>query len=428
MSYRRDSLIEMAQALASSDYVESVVHLSESPLYHRSFASIYETLKRVEIDEESLLAANIAMCEKVSERLSGIAIYSGDSTFIEKPCAETMAERSMKRQNKGGLVYGQESYWSTRLPDIEKKSSWTGIIKVDRMAGESVTEMAGKHLLAMDKATNKDSKQLYVLDAGHGKDILVAQQQCSHTDVVLRVKTNQKFYGKAEPRKTGKRGRPAKHGALLKLNAAADKQPEADGTILEAYEGKQLSISYWRDQHYYRYADTVGTILKVAFLNAQGHPLYKQPIWLFTSNTTFDAQIIATAYLKRMTHELSFRFLKQHLALKKVQSPELKHQDAWLQLVAMAMNLLLASREHIQVESDRWYPQQKHKPITPRRAQKHALAFFSSLARLIKPPRPAGKGKGRAKGYRPAKRKKHKVIRKTPKRPKKCKSCGVLQV
>lgn len=92
------------------------------------------------------------------------------------------------------------------------------------------------------------------------------------------------------------------------------------------------------------------------------------------------------------------------------------------------MNLLLASRKHIQTESDPWYPQQIHKPISPRLVQKHALAFFSRLPTPIKSPRPAGKGEGRAKGYQPAKRKRHKVIRKTPKRPQKCKSCGVLQV
>jgi hypothetical protein len=48
---RADSYLELALALASSEQLESVVGLSKSPLYRRRFASVYETLGSVEINE-----------------------------------------------------------------------------------------------------------------------------------------------------------------------------------------------------------------------------------------------------------------------------------------------------------------------------------------------------------------------------------------
>jgi len=44
---RQDSYLELALALGSADYVESVVSLSESVLYRRQHGSISDTLQEV---------------------------------------------------------------------------------------------------------------------------------------------------------------------------------------------------------------------------------------------------------------------------------------------------------------------------------------------------------------------------------------------
>ena len=80
---RRDSYLELATALASSEHVESVVALSESPLYRRRFSSVYETLKEGEVDETALLKVNVDVL-RGCELLDGYEVYSGDSTFIKR--------------------------------------------------------------------------------------------------------------------------------------------------------------------------------------------------------------------------------------------------------------------------------------------------------------------------------------------------------
>lgn len=99
-------------ALASSDQVESVVALSESPLYRRRFSSIYETLQKVEVNEQDWLEANLKMMHERCELSEGYEVYSGDSSFIKRSEARTLEARTMRRLSTGELVYGHETYWS----------------------------------------------------------------------------------------------------------------------------------------------------------------------------------------------------------------------------------------------------------------------------------------------------------------------------
>ncbi|MEM6430009.1 MAG: transposase [Deinococcota bacterium] len=95
-----------------------------------------------------------------------------------------------------------------------------------------------------------------------------------------------------------------------------------------------------------------GRILRLRLLDDQGEPVYAKPIWLFSTNTTLDPLLLAQAYLSRASHELTFRFMKQHLSLTDVHSPCLEHVDAHLNLVTLAMNLLLASKANLQAHPD----------------------------------------------------------------------------
>lgn len=216
------------------------------------------------------------------------------------------------------------------------------------------------------------------------------------------------------------RGRPRKHGTRFKLTAEAA-SPDQQQTI--TFKGKTLRISCWRDLHYAGYSDIHGVILRLEFLNSQGTPMFSKPIWLFSTATTAKAETLARAYLWRSAHELSFRFLKQHLGLTACQSPSLTCCDNWYQLVALAMNLLLSLKPHLSHTPPLWYPQARHKTISQRQAQKQALAFLLKVSTPIKPTQPAGKAPGRPKGYHPPPRTRHPVIRKTPKRAKTCPTC-----
>ncbi|NER00771.1 MAG: transposase [Cyanothece sp. SIO2G6] len=413
ISKRRDSYVEMVMALAASHQVESVVALSESALYQRTFSSIYETLREVEIEEAALLKANVAMLAGCSQVLDGYEVYSGDSTFVKRSEAHTLP-RSMKRLSSGELVYGHETYWTMRLG--EPQTSWSGVVTVERMKQASVTEMAAAHMQRFDEY-NSNAK-LIVLDAGHGQAVLAGYQACQHTDIVMRLKSGQVFYQSPAPYQG--RGRPRKHGMRFKLTAEAA-SPDEQQTI--TFKCKTLRISLWRDLHYASYSDIHGVILRLEFLDSDGKPLFSKPIWLFSTATNAKPETLARAYLWRSSHELTFRFLKQHLGLTSCQSPILTCCDNWYQLVALAMNLLLSLRDQLANTPPPWYPQARHKTVSQRQAQKQSLAFLLNVSTPIKPTQPAGKAPGRPMGYHPPPRTRHPVIRKTPKRRKTCPTC-----
>jgi len=106
---KRDSYIELGMALASASHIDSVVELSESPLYKRKHGQLYKTLAGIEIRQTDCLKANHDLCIATCKRLSDIEVYSGDSTFINRKDAKTLKGRRMKRLSNGELAKGHET-------------------------------------------------------------------------------------------------------------------------------------------------------------------------------------------------------------------------------------------------------------------------------------------------------------------------------
>lgn len=279
---------------------------------------------------------------------------------------------------------------------------------------DTVTKVAARQMKVLDKQGKKP--KLFVFDAGHGLDLLDAQQDCQRSDIILRLKGHQVFYQEAVYKG---RGRPPKHGARFKLSEAAKTQ---ESQIIR-FKKKRLRISSFSGLHARNFPDVLAKLLKLEFLDDKDTPIFAKAIWLFTTATELADETIARAYLWRSSHELSFRFMKQHLALTKNQSPELTNCEHWLELVALAMNILLAIRDELRVQAKPWYPYKGNKPVSQRQAQKQALSFFFKLASITRPTQPAGKAPGRALGFNPAARTRHPVLRKTPKRSKACPTC-----
>ena len=386
--------------------------------YRRKHGSIYETLSEVKQNENNLLQSNLNLFSETCDELSGYGVYSGDSTFIKRNEANTLASRVMKRFSNGELAYGQETYWTTRLSD--QSNSWLGVALVERMSiDETVTTVAAQQMKKID-AQDK-AKKLFVYDAGHGLKLLAAQQACINSDIILRVKSHQVFY--YEPNYKG-RGRPAKYGKRFKLNEI---KQEADHQTVIAFKEQRLRISSYLGLHAAKFMNIPLLVLKLEFLDKDDNAIFQKAIWLISTALELNPESIARAYLWRSSHELSFRFIKQHLGLTKNQSPELKACDNWLQLVALAMNLLLAIRDELEFKAKPWYPKKNDRAVSQRQAQKQALSFFAKLPSLTKAPQPAGKAWGRPKGHSPPRRIRHPVIRKTIKKAKLCPSCPFKQ-
>jgi hypothetical protein len=127
-------------------------------------------------------------------------------------------------------------------------------------------------------------------------------------------------------------------------------------------------------------------------------------------------------YLWRFALEHAFRFLKQRLGLNAAQSPKPQAISHWQGVVTLAYWQLLLMEPLVADHRPAWYPRAtpgQPWSNSPGIVQRGALAFLCGFGIPAAPPRPAGKGTGRAKGYRPQPKKRFPVVYKRLKRPKK---------
>lgn len=129
-------------------------------------------------------------------------------------------------------------------------------------------------------------------------------------------------------------------------------------------------------------------------------------------------------YLWRFAIEHAFRFLKQRLGLNACRSTNPAVVSRWLWLVALAYWQLLLLAPLVGDHRPAWRraTAPETKKLTPGIVQRGALPFLLALGTLAAAPRPAGKGLGRPPGYRPQRKKRYPVVRKSQNRPKKAKN------
>ena len=165
----------------------------------------------------------------------------------------------------------------------------------------------------------------------------------------------------------------------------------------------------------------VGTLVQIEFLKADGTPRYKRPMWLWwTGPQSVALSDLCRMYLWRFSIEHLFRFLKQHMGLNYNRSPNLVSAQQWMWICALAYWQLLLMRDQVKANRPAWFPSKADRsfPLIPFQVQRSALAFLLELGTPAATPRPAGKGIGRPKNYRPAPRTRYPVIFKNKKVPK----------
>ncbi len=114
------------------------------------------------------------------------------------------------------------------------------------------------------------------------------------------------------------------------------------------------------------------------------------------------------------------------MGLNSNRSSNLDSLQRWMWIVALAYWQLLLMRDTVQPDRPAWHPHKKDgrdKPLTPAQVQRSAQIFLLQAGTPAANTRPAGKGRGRQKGYCPAPRKRFDVVYKrkqTKSQPKNC--------
>jgi hypothetical protein len=121
------------------------------------------------------------------------------------------------------------------------------------------------------------------------------------------------------------------------------------------------------------------------------------------------------------TIEHYFRFGKQRLLMAAYQTPDVAHEENWLQIVALAAVQLWLARdlaESLPRSWERYLPQAEGKTASPSTVQRDFERIIQQIGTPAEPPKPRGKSPGRVKGEQPPPRKRHPVIKKGKKASK----------
>ena len=128
------------------------------------------------------------------------------------------------------------------------------------------------------------------------------------------------------------------------------------------------------------------------------------------------------AYGQRYNVEHYFRFGKQRLLMASYQTPDVEHEENWMQIMALAYMQLWLARdlaEALPRPWERYLPETERETASPSTVQRDFGRIIRQIGTPAEPPKPRGKSPGRAKGERQHPRKRHPVIKKDPKTRKK---------
>ena len=415
---RGDTGMDLIDALTSALTVESPVAQSESPLFRRRFSSVYDYLKQGRILVPELRRVLDRNQPEDAERIAGFEVYAVDCTEDPAPEAETLPDRSRSKKGRyAPIEVGHRYSWLGRL--VEWRTSWCMPQDIQRVSTTSTDSQVGAEQVVALAARNARPK-VVVADSLYCNTIFLgAFLALQGIYALVRMRSNRVLYEEPPEREPGQRGRPRQHGRKFK---ASDPWRPPDREEYATLLGQTVYLTAWQDLHFYKLPFLVGMVLCIQFLKADGTPRFQRPLYLFWTGPSSVALVdLARMYLWRFAIEHMFRFLKQHLGLTCANSPNLDHRLRWVWCCALAYCQLLLIRQDVADRRPDWHPQHvggRTRPLTPRQVQRQALAFLLTLGTPAQSTRPAGKGTGRPLGYRPERRKRYPVVKKSRKRRK----------
>jgi hypothetical protein len=417
MLKRADAGLDLLDALTTAGHVESPVALSEEVPFRRKFSMVYDTLDNGEIDAAALADMLCQFQPGDSQTLAGFEVYATDTTFNERPQAETLPEREWLRHSKDEAAQaGWKFVWLVRL--VERGTSWVAPQDVQRVPRDSTpNQMAGNQVKALDRRS--PAPKVVTADSGFFNQVFLSVFLAVRTVVALvRMRHNISLYERPQPKPKGTKGPARKHGPKFKLS-----NPPREPDRTETFELGKLTVKLaaWHSLHMRQLPKLEGLALRVVFLKADGTPRYRLPLWVFwTGPLNVPLHDLCLMYLWRFAIEHAFRFMKQHLGLNANQSTYPASVLLWMRWCALAYWQLLLMRYEVEDVRPAWNPQptaSASHSLTPGQVQRAALRFLLRLGTPAAAPRAAGKGIGRAKGYHPAPRPRYAVVRKSKKRP-----------
>lgn len=446
---RRDAAMELVDALSSNKTASSVVALSLSPLHRRNYCSITRVLDEympkcsVEALQQNRGLTNLlsSLCPSVQQR--GFHLFAVDCTPEPRIFSPTLEDRSYVYApnavcgNKP-VTIGHKYSIATYLPEKPDTNTppWLIPLACTRIDTTQHAELAGmEQIAACIKSQKAFTNQLAVSlgDTAYNNPLCLGIAKNNVNQVhVSRSRNNKKFfypYTTDEITDAQKRGRPKTYGDTHQLNDPATWRTPDESIELSQISARGnehiIKIDCWnevimRGRKSTKLSDYPLRLLRVQVYKASGELLFKRPLWLTAAGKRrmeLSMSDIFNSYRRRFDIEHFFRFGKNRLLMDKIQTPDVRHEESWWQLVMIAYTQLYLSRSLVNSFPNPWeqyLPAFKSNATikSPTQVQNDFERIIRMIGTPAQPPKPREKAPGRMLGDIQIKRTRHPIVKK----------------
>lgn len=416
-----DAQFELIDALLLGQSIRSFPELGLLPPFRRQWHSSYAAIERGEQDREwleQLFARQIPS--------EGPHLFALDGTAWPHPAAHTLADRQYVFSPTASIgnrsvVIGHPYSLLTWVP--QSGSSWALPLSVRRVSSQQTEVEVGveqvKQLCRHRRAEMEKELHIVIADAKYGNHHFLGALKGEPCGLLVRLRSNRVLYG--PPGAYSGRGRPRVHGDRFAFKEP-DTWGEPDALVeLEHPRWGRVRLRRWDDKHARQDSTTpFSVILAEAHLEREksGPSLwlaYLPPAHQKASDQRLED--LWQWYGYRWPVEPSIRFRKQYLywTLPRFQNPD--HCDRWTMLVNIAQWQLFLGRRLVRDNPLPWQPSQDD--LTPERVLRGFGGLFSTIGTPAAPPRKRGKSPGWPSGRPRTRPKRHTVVKKSRKKPRK---------
>lgn len=445
-------------ALSSHSLSDSVVELSESPLFHYQFSSVFKGIDsfamctdRFEIPETSKFCfSQIAPRKRylfqldVTPSLFNYSESLPDRQYVKVP-------NTVISGNKPVEIGYPLSCLHLQVLDGQK---WSLPMVLHRLGSQDDSKEIGvKQLESLLQAEDLPFKEAELIintaDTAYQHPSFIAPlYKYDNLVNVIRLKKGGKVYKQQFQTQTGGRNKHKGKKAYLLMESQiryAGAFSYQANSIFETYlfdeyleiertttKGRVLTVHLYRFNNFLLESKKGASMLDKPIdivvslvCDAQtGQPVF-QPMYLAVSNQKrkeVSLEEVFDAYRHRYDIEPAFRFGKQRLKLDSYQTCQIDHFDKWLLIYQLAYWLVFVASDEVNYQPAKWRSYQPANKVENLKTNLSPTQTFSALENLllkIDPeafkPRASNKGNGREKGTKLPKKKKQKVIKKRTK-------------
>jgi hypothetical protein len=421
-----DALFELLDAVCSPLAVAGLAHLSLAGTARRGHGSAYAAIAKGDLDPDQL--RDVLATARPSGWLPNFAI---DATTWPRCDAECSPGRGFfyhpSRHSAGKPIVAGWCYsWLVGLSGTP--DSWTAACDARRTAvGENLNTTAVHQIRALlPRLGTLPVTALFAFDGGYDPVQLTVGLSDVDTQIVVRIKSDRKFFTRPAPHPPGAPGRPRVHGDRFSCNDPSTwHTPDATLTCQDDTYGR-VEVTAWHALHphqrTYREPGGAMTIVEATIIRVQVSRLpgrrhrHPKTLWLWWHGPApheLDLDRTWRAYLRRFDIEHTIKFAKHTLGwtTPKIRTPE--QADRWTWLILAALTQLRLARDHVADHRLPWQPPLPTAKMTPGRVR---AGFAHLLPRLGTPanwPKPSRPGPGRPKGRKSAPAPRHPALKKT---------------